>query len=89
MAREAKGDKTRENCWPRGSFRAPTPAIGGSRYRTSSSKVGEGVRGFSTAVSSGGSRHSKLGWPDALLFLNCCCALLLLELTETSTATGT
>ena len=41
MAREAKGDKTRENCWPRGSSRAPTPTIGGSGYRTSSSKVGE------------------------------------------------
>ena len=32
--------------------------------------------------SSGGSRHSKLGWPDPRLFLNCCCSLLLLELTE-------
>ena len=45
----------------------------------------------SWARCSGGSRNSKLGWPDPHLFLNCFCSLLLLlgvELTETSTATG-
>ena len=29
-------------------------------------------------VTSGGSRNSKLGWPDPRLFLNCCCCSLLL-----------
>ena len=60
VAREAKGDKTRENCWLRGSSRALTPTIGGSGYWTSSSKVGEVcVRGFSTAVS--GEKRSCTG----------------------------
>ena len=29
-------------------------------------------------ANSGGSRNSKLGWPDPHLFLNSCCSLLLL-----------
>ena len=32
MAREAKGDKTMENCWPRGSSRASIPTCGSTLY---------------------------------------------------------
>ena len=41
-------------------------------------KSHRGIRSPNSSYGSGGSRNSKLGWPDPHLFLNCCCSLLLL-----------